>query len=152
MKQAGHHFLGTPVMAAIGVSCVLALSGPAHAQGEKPAPYLSIELNAMQQVENACRIVFMADNRLGSDLTALSYETVLIDTNGTVSRLTLFDFQALPEGRPRVRQFDLDNTQCGDIGRILINGAAACTGDGLSGGECVDALRLTSRTNAEIVG
>ena len=61
-------------------------------------------------------------------------------------------FRALPEGRTRVRQFDLDNTRCDTIGRILINGVAACDGEGLAGTECIDRLALATRTKAEIAG
>lgn len=111
-----------------------------------------MELNALQQIEESCRIVFLAENRLGADLEALAYETVLIGTDGVVDRLTLFDFQALPEGRKRVRQFDLDNAKCGAIGSVLINGAASCSGSGLSGDECIDRLRVTSKTAVELAG
>ncbi|MCI5076940.1 hypothetical protein [Oricola sp.] len=136
----------------MSLACVLAMSGPAFSQDNAPVPTLLLELNALQQQASACRIVFLAENRLGTDLAALSFETVLIDTQGVVDRLTLFDFQALPAGRKRVRQFDLDNTECGSIGQVLINGAAACEGEGLSGAECVDGLELTSKTDAEIAG
>ncbi|MFZ2100510.1 MAG: hypothetical protein WAU86_08100 [Oricola sp.] len=153
MKQAGRHSHGIPVTAALGLSCVLALSGPASSQDQAaPASNLSLELNAMQQIDRTCRIVFLADNRLGTDLSALSYETVLIDTAGKVDRLTLFDFQELPQGRMRVRQFDLDSADCGKIGKILINGAASCKGGGLSGNECIDRLTVTSKTATEIAG
>jgi len=153
MEQAGRHSHDRIIRAARTLSCVLALAaGPAYAQDEAPAPSLSLELNALQQQKDACRIVFLAENRLGTDLSALSFETVLIDTDGIVDRLTLFDFQSLPEGRTRVRQFDLDNTQCETIGRILINGVATCDGEGLTGTECVDRLTLSTRTKAEIAG
>lgn len=152
MRQAGRHSHDTMIRAAIALSCVSALSGPALAQGQASAPYLGLELNAMQQIDGACRIVFLANNQLGADLSALSYETVLIGTDGVVDRLTLFDFQSLPAGRQRVRQFDLDGAECGSIGRILINGAASCSGDGLDGSECIDDLTVTSRTNTEIAG
>ena len=152
MKQAGRHSHAMRVRAATTMACVLALAGPAVSQDNAPASRLSLELNAMQQVEGACRIVFLAENRLGADLAALSFETVLIDADGVVDRLTLFDFQSLPEGRMRVRQFDLEGAQCGHIGRVLINGAAACEGEGLSGDECIGKLTLTSRTSAEIAG
>ena len=153
MEQAGRHSHDRIIRAARTLSCVLALAaGPAYAQDEAPAPSLSLELNALQQQDDACRIVFLAENRLGTDLSALSFETVLIDTDGIVDRLTLFDFQSLPEGRIRVRQFDLDNTRCEAIGRILINGVAACDGEGLAGSECVDRLTLSTRTKAEIAG
>ena len=153
MKQAGRHSHDRLIRAARSLSCVLALwAGPAFSQDEALVPSLSLELNALQQHDNACRIVFLAENRLGVDLAALSFETVLIDTDGIVDRLTLFDFQSLPENRMRVRQFDLDATQCDGIGRILINGVAACEGDGLAGSECADRLTVSSRTKAEIAG
>lgn len=152
MKRARLHSHDVLIGAAIWLSCSLALAVPAHAQDHAPAPRLSIELNAMQQVDGACRIVFLADNRLGADLSALSYETVLINTDGVVDRLTLFDFQGLPAGRQRVRQFDLDGVQCASIGQILINGAASCAGDGLTGAECIDELSVSSRTATEISG
>mgnify|MGYP000173853237 FL=1 len=153
MEQAGRHSHDRIIRAARTLSCVLALAaGPAYAQDEAPAPSLSLELNALQQQNDACRIVFLAENRLGADLSALSFETVLINTDGIVDRLTLFDFQSLPEGRTRVRQFDLDNPRCDSIGRILINGVAACDGEGLAGPECIDRLTLASRTKAEIAG
>jgi len=152
MKQAGRHSHAGQIRAAMTLACVLALSGPAFSQDKAPAPRLSLELNAMQQLETTCRIVFLAENRLGTDLDALSYETVLIDADGVVDRLTLFDFQSLPEGRMRVRQFDLDNAQCADIGRVLINGAAACKGEGLAGDECIDKLTVSSKTETEIAG
>ncbi|GAB4353987.1 MAG: hypothetical protein Kow0026_12350 [Oricola sp.] len=152
MKQAGRHSRAGQVRAATSLACVLALSGPAFSKDEAPAPHLSLELNAMQQLEDTCRIVFLVENRLGADLDALSYETVLIDTDGVVDRLTLFDFRALPEGRARVRQFDLDNAQCSRIGRVLINGAAACKGEGLSGDECIDKLTVSSKTATGMAG
>lgn len=136
----------------MSLACVLALSGPALSNDKAPAPHLSLELNAMQQLEGTCRIVFLAENRLGTDLDALSYETVLINTEGVVDRLTLFDFQSLPEGRMRVRQFDLENAQCAGIGQVLINGAAACKGEGLAGGECIDKLTVSTKTDTEIAG
>lgn len=140
------------VRAAMSLACVLALSGPALSKDEAPVPHLLLELNAMQQLETTCRIVFLAENRLGTDLQALSYETVLIGADGIVDRLALFDFRSLPEGRMRVRQFDLDNAKCGNIGRVLINGAASCKGEGLAGNECIDKLTVTSKTETEIAG
>lgn len=109
---------------------------------------LGVELNRLDQIEDACRLTFMAQNDLGADLTALSLETVLIDGEGRVERLTLFDFGALPAGIPRVRQFDLAALDCADLGRVLINGVAECG----AGGACADALDLSSRTDVEVLG
>ena len=122
-----------------------------HAQ-DGAQPSLSIDLNALEQVDQACRLVFVATNSIGSSLEEMALETVLFDTSGTVDRFALFDFKALPDGKTRVRQFDLPETQCTDIGRVLINGAESCKGGSLKGTECMEYLRLKSSSKTEIVG
>jgi hypothetical protein len=119
---------------------------PAHAQ--ETAGSLSLELNRIDPLEGACRLTFLAENGLGADLQTLSLETVLIDREGRVERLTLFEFGALPNGVPRVRQFDLAGLACESLGRVLINGVADCSaGDG-----CAAGLDLSSRTDVELIG
>lgn len=122
-----------------------------HAQ-EQSQPSLSIDLNATQQLEQACRLVFVATNKIGTSIEEMSFETVLFDTAGTVDRFALFDFKDLPVGKTRVRQFDLPDTQCSDIGRILINGSASCKGQSFKVTECMDHLHLKSSSKTEIVG
>ena len=119
----------------------LLLSAPASAQGSEGR--LSVDLNRIDPLEGACRLTFMAENALGADLTALSLETVLIDTAGRVDRLTLFEFGVLPDGVPRVRQFDIPGLSCERLGRVLINGVAACS----AGAACAEGLELTTRTD-----
>ncbi|SMX42475.1 hypothetical protein [Actibacterium lipolyticum] len=128
--------------------------GSGFAAGEnvpKPAG-VSIELNALDEQSGACRISFLVENRYGEDIGQAVYETVLFNPQGQVARLTLFDFQSLPSQRPRVRQFQIDGLACNDIGRILINGADTCTGDGLPPNACQDGLDLKSVTMVELVG
>jgi hypothetical protein len=127
-------------------SCFLATSA---AVAESPtSPRLSLELNRIDALDGACRLTFMAENRLGTDLEALGLETVLIATDGQVERLTLFEFGALPHGVPRVRQFDIPGLACEGLGRVLINGVAECDG----AENCNDALDLESRTSVEVIG
>lgn len=113
---------------------------------------LSIDLNALEQIDQACRLVFVATNGTAASIDAVVLETVVFDTAGTVDRLALFDFKALPVGKTRVRQFDLPETRCSDIGRVLINGAESCKGPSLKGTECMDQLDLKSSSKTEIVG
>ncbi len=112
---------------------------------DAPAPALSVELNGAETVETACRLTFLVQNGLGTDLTQLALETVILTTDGIVERLTLFDFRDLPADRPRVRQFDLAGLTCDGIGKVLINATTACTGEGVDPAACTAALTLTSR-------
>jgi len=109
---------------------------------------LSLDLNRIDPLEGTCRLTFVADNALGMDLDALSLETVLIDTSGQVERLTLFEFGALPNGVPRVRQFDIPGLSCERLGRVLINGVAECS----VGAACAEGLELSTRTDVEVIG
>jgi hypothetical protein len=127
-----------------------ALATPALA--EMPAPTLGLELNTVSEAEGGCRLTFLAENALGGDLDALVLEAVLFTADGAVDRLTLFDFGALPAGRPRVRQFDVAGLACGALGQVLVNGAADCAGEGIAPGACIEALRLSTRAGVEVTG
>ncbi|KPQ16970.1 MAG: hypothetical protein HLUCCO18_06050 [Rhodobacteraceae bacterium HLUCCO18] len=127
-------------------SCLMAAS-PALAESDA-APRLSLELNRLDALDGACRLTFMAENTLGADLEALALETVLIATDGQVERLTLFEFGTLPNGVPRVRQFDVPGLACEGLGRVLINGVSECNG----AEACGAALSLSSRTDVELIG
>ncbi|MDP5348764.1 MAG: hypothetical protein NWQ32_10275 [Paracoccaceae bacterium] len=126
--------------------CLPLIAPGAFAQGASGG--LSLELNRIDALDGACRLTFLAQNTLGSDLETLSLETVLIDTKGRVERLTLFEFGALPDGVPRVRQFDVPGLVCDDLGRVLINGVAACS----AGAACQQRLELSTRTDVEVNG
>lgn len=126
---------------------LVALALPAQADD---APSLSLELNAVTAQDQACRLTFVVENGLGKDLSALVYETVLFSKDGQVMTMTLFDFGAVPDGRPRVRQFDLPGTDCSTVGRVLLNDAHAC--EGVPEGACTDSLKWSSRTDVEVLG
>lgn len=131
--------------ALLGFALVLAVAGPAAAQDGRA---IELDLNRMDEVDTACRLTFVADNTL-APLSALALETVVFDRGGRVAALSVFDFDALPEGARRVRQFDVAGVACADVAQVLVNGVAACAGEGPEPeggpdlGGCVQALRLT---------
>ena len=109
---------------------------------------LTVELNTLEQVDGACRLTFTLDNDTGQDIGETVYETVLFDTAGGVAELTLFDFREAPAGRLRVRQFDLPQTDCAELGSFLLNEAATCTVAGAASDVC-DRAQTASRTAVE---
>lgn len=130
---------------------VCLMGAPVIAQDVQGA-HVSIELNAMQPVENGCQISFLVQNGHDVDIAQAVYEAVLFDAEGRVDRLTLFDFGALPAARPRVRQFVVPGLSCASLGRLLINGAETCTGEGVPDDACSENLDLRSRTDVEVLG
>ncbi len=137
------------VLAAI----VCALPIAAQAQSESDAtPGLMVELNAVQDVEGACRLTFLVENETETSIDAASYQVVIFDAAGVFERLTLFGFRELPAGRPRVRQFDVRNITCENLGRVLINGVSSCVVGGSESNICDQTPTLRSRTEVELLG
>ncbi|MEM8823948.1 MAG: hypothetical protein AAGF30_10100, partial [Pseudomonadota bacterium] len=135
---------------ALGVfASVLGLTSGAIAQesasGEagSGAATLAIELDNLAQVEASCRLTFVARNGLETDADSLVVEAVAFDSNGGVARIALFDFGSLPSNRTRVRQFDLGDMACENVGAVLVNGVQSC--DGPAG--CASALSVSSRAD-----
>jgi hypothetical protein len=141
----------------IGGAAAMSLALAAPAAGQEAAapepPGLELSLNTIGPVEGGgCRLTFVIRNGLAADLAGMVAEAVLFDGAGHVDRITLFDFGALPAGRPRVRQFDLDGPSCDTLGQVLINGFETCEGEGLAPGACLEGLRLSSETGIEVTG
>ena len=133
----------------IGLICALCPPLPVVAQD---APGLSLELNKLEATDDGCALSFLVVNGHADDIASLVYETVLLDKNGLVDRLTLFDFGALPAGRPRVRQFVVPGLACDALGQVLINGASSCEAGTAGESACTDGLDLGSRVDIEVIG
>jgi hypothetical protein len=144
MKRLGLRYLFSLAM--------MVFAMPATAQEADVTGKISVELNAVQTANASCTLTFVITNDLGADLDKVVYETVLFDTSGQVNRLTLFDFGALPAGRPRVRQFAVPQVTCDQLGRVLFNGANTCEGDGLAEQSCTTGFSPSSLTEIEMLG
>ncbi|WP_028034860.1 hypothetical protein [Chelativorans sp. J32] len=134
--------------ARLAFSLILALAaGIGHALAQEdgnPPPSLSLELNGAEASQRGCRLTFVAANRLGKDISRTAYEVALFGKDGVVKRLTVLDFKELPDGETKVRQFDLPDLNCSDLGRILLNGATACEGPEASA--CMERLETATRS------
>ena len=137
-------------------ACLIGLFLPAAtttvAQETEIGRNISIELNAAVSSDAGCKLSFLVINGHASMIAKAVYETVLFDAAGQVDRLTLFDFGALPSGRPRVRQFTVPGAGCDALGQILFNGAHVCEAADLDGMACETGIELVSRTDIEVTG
>jgi hypothetical protein len=121
--------------------------GPAAAQ-EANAPALSLELNTLQPSEGGCRLTFVVENGLGADVSRAAFELVLFNSEGLVDRMTVVDFQDLPADKTKVRQFDFKGTPCDQLGRVLINDATDCAGDGIAPDACIRNLKTATKSSS----
>lgn len=137
------------------LSLLLTAALPMGAMAQSPdsaQSALTLELNAVQDVGDACRLTFVVTNQTGTAIEKAVFETVVFDPEGGVTSLTLFDFRDLPLDRPRVRQFDLPGMPCASVGRALINGANSCLVEGAQSSICQSSLSLSSRLDVELIG
>jgi len=107
---------------------------------------LHVELNNIQKSSAGCRLSFVMKNALKPDIEDLSLEIVLFDKKARVSRILTLKTGALPQGKTRVKRFDIRGGQCHDISRILINSVETCKGEGLSPDVCLKALAPSTIT------
>lgn len=111
---------------------------------------IDLELNRLEPTDKGCMMSFVIRNGLASPIEEASYEMVLFNREGLVERLTVFNFGALAAGKTVVRQFELAGSGCEGIGRLLVNGAKSCKGEGLSADGCVAALSTSSKAGVAL--
>lgn len=136
--QANRHALGA---AMIALSGVFALPQAAAAQTGN----VELELNTAQDINQGCRLTYVATNATPTGLEKVSYEVAVFDLDGLVKRLLVLEFGWLPSGKTRVVQFDLPDQTCASISRISVNGAVECASANGEQTVCRDNALLSTR-------
>lgn len=138
-------------IAGILAAAAFAAASPVSAQGQAadPAPALTLELNGAQPSDKGCRLTFVVTNNLGAELSKAAFEIALFNKAGVVDRLTVLDFNELPEGKTKVARFDLSGTDCTKVSRVLINHVTECKGDGIDPKACLARLKPETKSSID---
>ncbi|UOM37299.1 hypothetical protein [Acuticoccus sp. I52.16.1] len=115
---------------------------------EAARPALALALNSLAPSGEACRLSFVVRNDMGAEIEDLGLELAVFGSDGGLSQLLRFSFGMLLEGKTRVKQFDLAETPCEEIGRVLVNDVVRCEGGELTALACLRAL--SARSDADI--
>ncbi|RUM07654.1 hypothetical protein [Rhizobium chutanense] len=135
--------------AAVAAGMVMAVSSVAQAQDAASAK-LDVELNALAPSQKGCMMTFVAENNLQAPINKISFELAFFNDKNAVDRITVLDFRDLPQGKKRVRQFDMPNVKCETVTRIIINDTPVC--DGPAAGECMKGLVTRSQISVPFEG
>ena len=143
-----------PALAVLALAGACALVGAGPVRGEQ-GPRLHVELNRAEQVDDACRLSFLMKNAMGVALSQMSLQIVIFGADEQIRQVVTLSAGAMQKDKQRVRQFDLPQTACGDIARILLNEVSACAGAS-EGAEvtpeaCLAATHVSSRADIELV-
>ncbi|MEO0328262.1 MAG: hypothetical protein AAF217_06635 [Pseudomonadota bacterium] len=131
-------------------SALVILASPSIGYAEDKGR-IKIELNKVETVSENCLLSFVVSSKLPTDIEKIAYEFVIFDKEMRVERMTVFDFKSLPASKLKVRQFQLGKTKCDNLGRLLINDASSCTGQGIEPSICLKELVLDNRTEVEFL-
>ena len=125
------------------------MSGPSGADAQQKL--LTIELNKVQQSQDGCRLSFVAVNGMGTDLETTAMEVVFFDAGDVVSEMLLLDFGRLPADKTKVVEFVLQQQDCEQISRVLVNDVVECSSaeEQNMQRECFNALKTSNRAEIE---
>lgn len=112
---------------------------------------LTLELNKIEPRSNDCLLTFVVSSNTKSDIQKHAYEFVIFDKELSVDRMRVFDFRDVAAGKIKVRQFQLPNTKCDNLGRLLLNDVSACDGKDLDKKYCASSLKVTNKTSVEFL-
>ena len=123
-----------------------ALSASAADKDKDKDKDIRLELNNAQDQDSVCRLSFLVRNGLETTLDDMGLEIVLLNRDGLAQDFLMLRTGPLIAGKRRVRQFDLPDTTCSNIGEVLINDVSDCQGAGLDASACLAALKTSSKT------
>ncbi len=109
---------------------------------------VTIELNKLESVENACRAYLVFRNTTQSSFSAFRLDLVLFGKDGVISRRLAVEAAPLAPGRTSVKLFDIQGVGCGDIGQVLLNDVVACKDASGDRTDCIGIVDLVSKTPA----
>ena len=121
---------------ALGAVLLLASLAPALAED------MHVELNAVENAENRCRLTFVIENKGKTALESLKLDLVLFNTEGAVYRRMVVDMAPVRANKTVVKTFGADG-DCAQLGSVLVNEVTACQPG--EPGACQDQLALSSR-------
>ena len=133
-----------------GALALVAATGwqvPAHAQDEGA---LAIELNKMEDTAQGCLSSFVFDNQTGHELNRLQIDLVFFDAQGVAAKQMLLDMAPLYQDKKTFASFLLDQTSCDKIGSILVNGVPQCEDGAGDEIDCIDLLKVSSRSEVPL--
>lgn len=111
---------------------------------------LAIELNKLEPEGGQCRAYFVVSNKTGTGYQELKLDLVLFRPDGVIGRRFAIDLAPLEANKRAVKQFELPNTPCDEVGSFLINEVMECKADAGPVADCLKDIAVSSLTKAQL--
>jgi hypothetical protein len=117
---------------------LLFMASPASAAAGDP---IRVELNAAESVQSRCRLSFVIENKSEGAIESLKLDLAVFGRDGVIQRRLVTELGPVRGAKTIVKAFELD-TECGQVGSILVNDVTACAP--MPPDACLDRLELSS--------
>jgi hypothetical protein len=126
---------------------LVAMPPLAYAQGDG----MHIELNRLEERGAGCRVHLVLENASPQAYTSYRLDLVIFGTNGVIARRLALESAPLRARKTMVKEFELTDFSCKQIGRILLNDISRCTSAAGDMDDCISATRVSSRGSVEFL-
>ena len=117
---------GLLLAAAFVVGSVTSFASTSFAQETSQPEELVVDLNRLEDRAEACRLHFVFTNPTDRVFEQLTFDLVLFNPDGIIAERVALDAAPLLADKTIVKQFDIADRACSEIGRVLVNDIAAC--------------------------
>jgi hypothetical protein len=111
---------------------------------------ISLELNKLEKSEKGCRAYVVVNNPTQTSYDAFKLDLVLFQTDGVIGRRFALDLAPVRPEKSTVKLFDLDGTDCENIGKFLVNDIMECRTSSGPATDCLARLKVKTLTKVEI--
>jgi hypothetical protein len=114
------------------------MTSPVRAAAGDP---IRVELNAAESVQSRCRLSFVIENQSEAAIESLKLDLAVFGRDGVIQRRLVTELGPVRGAKTIVKAFELDS-ECGQIGSILVNDVTACAP--MAPDACLDRLAVSS--------
>ncbi len=122
-------------------------TGPLQADDDA----LEVELNKLEPADDACRAYLVIKNGMDNAFTKLKLDLVMFDGDGVVARRLAVEAAPLAAEKTVLKVFSMSGLECDSLSRVLLNDVIACADPSGTRTDCVDRMKLSSKTDVDFI-
>ncbi len=124
----------------------LALGALFSIPGAALAEIVKVEINKIEQRDSGCLFYLVSGNESATNFQELMLDMVLFDSEDLILRRIAINLAPMSAGKTNVKMFEIADTQCTTISKVLVNEILECRDDTGQIEGCLDLLSPGSRT------
>jgi len=106
---------------------------------------LHIELNRLEEHGPGCRVHLVLENPTPRTYTSYQLDLVIFASDGVIARRLALETAPLRASKTMVKEFELTDLPCRQVGRVLLNDVSQCASAAGARADCVSETRVSSR-------